>query len=111
MKSIFAAIVAVAAAVASAQNIVTSQPGQNQKYKAGTTAQIVWTPVAGTISTIDLRSGSANALDFVANIATNVSAQAGSYAWNIPASTAPGTTCKYSLRTNCEKESMWNINT
>ncbi|CAO3624952.1 unnamed protein product [Mucor hiemalis] len=90
MKSIFAAIVAVAAAV-SAQTIVTSQPGQNQKYKAGSTAQIVWTPVAGTISTIDLRAGSATALDFVATIATNVSAQAGSYSWNIPATTAPGT--------------------
>ena len=96
MKFIFAAIAAIAATVVSAQkNIVTSQPGQNQVYTAGTTAQIVWTPVAGTISTIDLRSGNSNALAFVSNIATNVNAQDGKYSWNIPANTAPGTTCKF----------------
>lgn len=95
MKSVFAAIAAIAATVVSAQTIVTSQPGERQVFTAGTTAQIVWNPVAGTISTIDLRAGEATALQFVANIAKDVPAQAGSYSWNIPADTAPGDQCKY----------------
>lgn len=95
MKSVFAAIAAIAATVVSCQTIVTSQPQEGQSFTAGTTAQIVWNPVAGTISTIDLRAGDANALTFVANIAKDVSAQAGSYSWNIPADTAAGTQCKY----------------
>jgi propanediol dehydratase small subunit len=95
MKSVFAAIAAIAATVVSAQTIVTSQPGENQVFTAGTTAEIVWTGVAGTISTIDLRAGEATALAFVANIAKDVPAQTGRYSWNIPADIAAGTQCKY----------------
>ncbi|KAI8987652.1 hypothetical protein BDF20DRAFT_851434 [Mycotypha africana] len=90
MKSVIAAIAAIAASVVSAQQIVTSQPTTNQVLVAGTTAQIVWNPVEGTIATIDLRKGDASALTFVQNVATNVPASTGSYAWNIPTSIAAG---------------------
>ncbi|EPB82249.1 hypothetical protein HMPREF1544_11013 [Mucor circinelloides 1006PhL] len=91
MKSVIAAIAAIAATVVSAQNIVSSQPSTNQVLTAGTTANIVWAPVDGTISTIDLRQGSASALTFVQNIATNVPASTGNYAWNVPATLPAGT--------------------
>ncbi|KAI7902310.1 uncharacterized protein BX663DRAFT_510698 [Cokeromyces recurvatus] len=91
MKSVIAAIAAIAASVVSAQQIITSQPTTNQVLTAGTTAQVVWQPVEGTISTIDLRQGDANALTFVQNVATNVPANTGSYAWNIPATLPAGT--------------------
>lgn len=95
MKSIFAAIVAVVAAVASAQNIVTSRPASGQVLVAGATAQIVWAPVDGVISTIDLRQGSAAALSFLNTVATAVPATTGSYTWTVPATLAAGTDCKY----------------
>ncbi|KAL7317275.1 hypothetical protein PS15m_003655 [Mucor circinelloides] len=91
MKSVIAAIAAIAATVVSAQNIVSSQPSTNQVLTAGTTANIVWAPVDGTISTIDLRQGSASALTLVQNIATNVPASTGTYAWNVPATLPAGT--------------------
>ncbi|KAG1112862.1 hypothetical protein G6F42_014620 [Rhizopus arrhizus] len=91
MKSVIAAIAAIAATVVSAQNIVSRQPSTNQVLTAGTTANIVWAPVDGTISTIDLRQGSASALTFVQNIATNVPASTGNYAWNVPATLPAGT--------------------
>jgi hypothetical protein len=94
MKSIFAALAAIAVSVVSAQSIISSQPSLNQVVTAGTTAQIVWAPVAGTISTIDLRSGSASALTLLQNVATNVPATAGSYAWSVPATLAAGNDCK-----------------
>lgn len=94
MKSIFAALAAIAATVVSAQNIVSSQPSLNQVLTAGTSAQIVWAPIDGTISTIDLRSGAASALTLLQNVATNVPATAGSYTWNVPATLAAGTDCK-----------------
>lgn len=94
MKSVIAAIAAIAASVVSAQTIVTSQPSQAQVLTAGTTAQVVWNPVTGTIASIDLRKGDASALTFVSNVATNVDASLGSYAWNIDASLAAGTDCK-----------------
>ncbi|KAI8072191.1 uncharacterized protein B0P05DRAFT_549250 [Gilbertella persicaria] len=97
MKSVIAAIAAIAASVVSAQNIVSSQPTTNQVVTAGSTTQIVWAPVSGTISTIDLRKGQASALTTVANIATNVDASKGSYAWNVDASIPAGTDCKYRL--------------
>ncbi|KAK4510618.1 GTP cyclohydrolase I [Mucor velutinosus] len=91
MKSVIAAIAAIAATVVSAQNIVSSQPSTNQVLTAGTTANIVWAPVDGTISTIDLRQGAASALTLLQNIATNVPASTGSYSWNIPATIPAGT--------------------
>lgn len=94
MKSVIAAIAAIAATVVSAQNIVSSQPSTNQVLTAGTTANIVWAPVDGTISTIDLRQGSASALTLLQNVATNVPATTGSYSWNVPATLPAGTDCK-----------------
>ncbi|KAG2213246.1 hypothetical protein INT46_002467 [Mucor plumbeus] len=91
MKSVIAAIAAIAATVVSAQNIVSSQPSTDQVLTAGTTANIVWAPVDGTISTIDLRQGSASALTLVQNIATAVPATSGSYSWSVPASLPAGT--------------------
>ncbi|KAL9542342.1 hypothetical protein MBANPS3_008654 [Mucor bainieri] len=91
MKSVIAAIAAIAATVVSAQNIVSSQPSTNQVLTAGTTANIVWAPVDGTISTIDLRQGAATALTLLQNVATNVPASAGSYSWNVPATLPAGT--------------------
>lgn len=95
MKSVIAAIAAIAATVVSAQNIVSSQPSTDQVLTAGTTANIVWAPVDGTISTIDLRQGSASALTLVQNIATAVPATSGSYSWSVPASLPAGTDCKF----------------
>ncbi|GAN10314.1 hypothetical protein MAM1_0342c09852 [Mucor ambiguus] len=91
MKSVIAAIAAIAATVVSAQNIVSSQPSTNQVVTAGTTANIVWAPVDGTISTIDLRQGAASALTLVQNVATNVPASTGTYSWNVPATLPAGT--------------------
>ncbi|KAI8367811.1 hypothetical protein EDC96DRAFT_506129 [Choanephora cucurbitarum] len=90
MKSIIAAVAALAASVVSAQTITSSQPTLNQVVTAGTTTQIVWAPVAGTISSIDLRKGDAAALILVANVASNVDASKGSYAWNVDASLPAG---------------------
>lgn len=95
MKSVIAAIAAIAATVVSAQSIVTSQPASNQALTAGSTANVVWTPVDGVISQIDLRQGDQAALAFVSTVATNVPASAGTYSWNIDASLPAGTDCKY----------------
>jgi hypothetical protein len=103
MKSIFAALAAIAVSVVSAQTIVSSQPTTDQVLVAGTTAQIVWAPVAGTISTIDLRSGSASALVLVQNVATNVDASTGSYAWAVPATLTAATDCKYFVFSSIQK--------
>lgn len=94
MKSIFAAIFAVAAAVASAQKIVSSRPSSNQVLIAGASTQIVWAPVDGVISTIDLRKGDQAALQFLDTVASAVPATAGTYTWNVPANLAAGTDCK-----------------
>ncbi|KAI9486762.1 MAG: Ser-Thr-rich glycosyl-phosphatidyl-inositol-anchored membrane family-domain-containing protein [Benjaminiella poitrasii] len=92
MKSVIAAIAAIAATVVSAQSgVVTIQPSTNQVLKAGTTSQIVWNPIDSTIASIDLRKGNSDALTFVQTIATNVPGNTGSYSWNIPATLAAGT--------------------
>ncbi|KAI8371813.1 Ser-Thr-rich glycosyl-phosphatidyl-inositol-anchored membrane family-domain-containing protein [Blakeslea trispora] len=90
MKSIIAAVAALAASVVSAQSITSSQPTLNQVIVAGSTTQIVWSPVSGTISSIDLRKGDASALTTVAQIASNVDASKGSYAWNVDPSIPAG---------------------
>jgi multidrug resistance efflux pump len=95
MKSVIAAIAAIAASVVSAQNIVSSQPSTNQVVTAGTTASIVWAPVDGVISQIDLRQGNQAALTFISTVATNVPATAGTYSWNVDAKLPSGTDCKY----------------
>lgn len=97
MKSIIAAIAAVALAVVSAQKITSSRPSMNQVLVAGATTQIVWTPVEGTISTIDLRQGDKVALNFLQTVATNVPANTGTYSWTVPASLPAGTDCKFTL--------------
>lgn len=94
MKSIVAALAAIACSVVSAQNIISSRPSLNQVLVAGTSAQIVWAPVDGTIANIDLRQGDKNALTFLQTIATNVPANTGSYSWNVPADLPAGSDCK-----------------
>ncbi|KAG2231794.1 hypothetical protein INT48_005449 [Thamnidium elegans] len=97
MKSIIAALAAIACTVVSAQKITSSRPALNQVLVAGSTAQIVWAPVEGVISTIDLRQGDKNALSFLQTIATNVPANTGTYNWDVPATLPAGTDYAFSF--------------
>ncbi|KAL1928079.1 hypothetical protein VTP01DRAFT_2995 [Rhizomucor pusillus] len=95
MKSIVAAIAALAVASVSAQNstniLSVTAPLTGTVYTAGQDAIITWiNPTVQTISQIVLAQGSATALQPVSVIATNVDASKGSYTWKIPADTAPG---------------------
>ncbi|KAI9257737.1 hypothetical protein EDC94DRAFT_614002 [Helicostylum pulchrum] len=90
MKSIIAAIAAVALTVVSAVKITSSRPSMNQVLVAGANTQIVWKPVEGVITTIDLRQGDENALTFLQTIATNVPANTGTYSWDVPATLPAG---------------------
>ncbi|EPB91286.1 hypothetical protein HMPREF1544_01802 [Mucor circinelloides 1006PhL] len=92
MKSIFAAIAALAATVVSAQNIVSiTSPLTGTVYTAGQPAIITWidqqVPV---IPKIVLAKGLPTALQPVSTIAQDVDANAGSYVWNVPADIAAG---------------------
>jgi hypothetical protein len=98
MKSIFAAIAAVAITAVSAQGATASisAPLTGTVYAAGSDATIAWyAPVVSTISQINLLKGPASALVPVASVATNVDAAAGQYVWTIPAGTAAGNDCKF----------------
>lgn len=100
MKFIVAAIAAFAVSMVSAQSAVATphSPTLNQVLTAGQTTTIAWTPVTGvdTISSIDLLSGSATALQPVAggHVASNVQASLGTYSWTVPADLPTGTDCK-----------------
>lgn len=101
MKSIVAAIAALAVTMVSAQstNIVTPHaPTLNQVLTAGETTTITWTPIAGfdTISTIDLLQGAASALTPVTggHVASNVASSLGSYSWTVPSTLPAGSDCK-----------------
>ncbi|KAI9243524.1 hypothetical protein BY458DRAFT_530585 [Sporodiniella umbellata] len=99
MKSVFAAILALAAATVSAQgntNIVSiTSPLTGTVYTAGKTAIISWVPVSGNSATvipkITLAKGASTSLQPLGDIATNVQISAGTYSWNIPADTQAGT--------------------
>ncbi|KAG1147249.1 hypothetical protein G6F37_006336 [Rhizopus arrhizus] len=97
MKSIVAAIAALAITMVSAQstNIVTPHaPTLNQVLTAGETTTITWTPIAGfdTISTIDLLQGASSALTPVTggHVASNVASSLGSYSWTVPSTLPAG---------------------
>ncbi|KAI9489754.1 Ser-Thr-rich glycosyl-phosphatidyl-inositol-anchored membrane family-domain-containing protein [Zychaea mexicana] len=101
MKSIVAAIAALAVASVSAQqaNIVSiTSPLEGTTYTAGQEATISWiNPTVDTISKIVLAKGSATALQPVADVASNVDAKAGSYKWTVPADIAPGNDYAFEL--------------
>ncbi|KAG1464557.1 hypothetical protein G6F56_005062 [Rhizopus delemar] len=103
MKSVFAAILAVAAAAVSAQSNTVSitSPLTGTVYTAGKAATITWiNPSVTTISQIVLAQGSSTALQQVSVIASNVDASALSYTWTIPADTAAGTDYALELGTS-----------
>ncbi|KAG1606677.1 hypothetical protein G6F46_012842 [Rhizopus delemar] len=103
MKSIFAAIVAVAITTVSAQtNIVSiTSPLTGTVYTAGQDAIISWIdPQVTTISKIVLAQGAATSLQPVSTIATNVDASSLSYTWSIPSDTAAGTDYALELGTS-----------
>lgn len=94
MKSVFAAILAVAAAAVSAQSnpVSITSPLTGTVYTAGQIAVISWVqPQVDVIPKIVLAKGSPNALQPVATVAENVDATKGSYEWSIPANTTAGT--------------------
>ncbi|KAI7902859.1 uncharacterized protein BX663DRAFT_434613, partial [Cokeromyces recurvatus] len=87
MKSIFAAIVALGVSVVSAQyNIVSiTSPLKGAVYVAGKPATISWiNPQVSVIPKIVLAKGLPSDLQYVATIAQDVDANAGSYVWNVP---------------------------
>ncbi|KAI9490762.1 Ser-Thr-rich glycosyl-phosphatidyl-inositol-anchored membrane family-domain-containing protein [Zychaea mexicana] len=94
MKSIVAAIAALAvAAVSAQQNIISvTAPLEGTTYQAGSDAIISWiNPTVETISQIVLSNGPSTALQPVMTIAENVDAAGGSYTWSVPADLAAGT--------------------
>ncbi|KAI8874691.1 hypothetical protein K501DRAFT_204214 [Backusella circina FSU 941] len=103
MKSIFAAIAALAITAVSAQGATASisSPLTGTVYTAGSDATIAWyNPVVATISQINLLKGPASALVPVASVATNVDASLGQYVWTIPAGTAAGNDYAFGLGSN-----------
>ncbi|CDH48758.1 hypothetical protein RO3G_02456 [Lichtheimia corymbifera JMRC:FSU:9682] len=95
MKSIVAAIAALAVSTISAQStgiLSVTSPIEGTTYTAGKDALITWTnPTVDTISQIVLAHGDPNNLQRLDVIASNVDAGAGSYTWSIPANTTAGT--------------------
>ncbi|CEP09693.1 hypothetical protein [Parasitella parasitica] len=93
MKSIVAAITAIAVTIVSAQSNIVSvtSPLAGTVYTAGQPAVITWidqqVPV---IPKIVLAKGLPTALQPVSTIAQDVDANAGSYTWNVPADIAAG---------------------
>lgn len=99
MKSIVAAIAALAVAAVSAQTtppVSITSPLTGTVYTAGGQALITWiNPTVTTLAQIQLAKGPSNALQPVGLVASNVATASGTYTWTIPANTAPGTDCKY----------------
>jgi hypothetical protein len=98
MKSIVAAIAALAIAAVSAQTtppVSITSPLTGTVYTAGGQALITWiNPTAATLAQIQLAKGPSNALQPVGVVATNVATAGGQYSWTIPADTPAGTDCK-----------------
>ncbi|KAI9268186.1 hypothetical protein BDA99DRAFT_505093 [Phascolomyces articulosus] len=93
MKSIVAAIAALAVASVSAQQAIVSitAPLEGAKYTAGQDAIITWiNPTVDTIPKIMLAKGEATLLQPVTEVASNVDAKKQTLTWKIPADTAPG---------------------
>ncbi|KAI8138508.1 hypothetical protein BJV82DRAFT_631075 [Fennellomyces sp. T-0311] len=100
MKSIVAAIAALAVVAVSAQEVIVSitSPLEGTVYTAGKEATISWiNPTVDTISKIVLAKGEATLLQPVADVATDVDAKLGSYKWTIPADTPPGNDYAFEL--------------
>ncbi|KAI7856361.1 hypothetical protein BDC45DRAFT_533790 [Circinella umbellata] len=102
MKSIVAAIAALAIAAVSAQDtkpiVSITAPLSGTKLKAGSDAIITWiNPTVDSISKIMLAKGEATALQPLVEVASNVDAKAGTYTWKIPADIAPGADYAFEL--------------
>ncbi|ORX50116.1 hypothetical protein DM01DRAFT_1409129 [Hesseltinella vesiculosa] len=93
IKSIVAIAALAASAVVNADGILSvTAPLTGASYQAGSTAIVSWVnPSVTTITQIVLAQGQSTALQPVKAIATNVTASSGSYTWNIPSDTPPGT--------------------
>ncbi|GAB5589946.1 hypothetical protein Unana1_04846 [Umbelopsis nana] len=104
MKSIIAAIAALAVAAVSAQTtppVSITSPLTGTVYTAGGQALITWTsPSTQTLPQIQLAKGPANALQPVGQVASNVQTSDGKYTWTIPANTPPGTDYAFELGTS-----------
>ncbi|CAO3679242.1 unnamed protein product [Umbelopsis vinacea] len=101
MKSIVAAIAALAIAAVSAQTtppVSITSPLTGTVYTAGGQALITWiNPTAATLAQIQLAKGPSNALQPVGVVATNVATAGGQYSWTIPADTPAGTDYAFEL--------------
>ncbi|KAI8393917.1 uncharacterized protein BYT42DRAFT_23528 [Radiomyces spectabilis] len=100
MKSIVAAIAALALAVVSAQEMIVhiTAPLAGQVYTAGQKAHIAWIdPKVDTIPVIKLARGDPKALTQLQDIGTNVPTAAGGYDWTIPADIEPGNDYAFEL--------------
>ncbi|KAJ2960238.1 hypothetical protein NQZ79_g4354 [Umbelopsis isabellina] len=101
MKSIIAAIAALAVAVVSAQTttpVSITSPLQGSSYKAGGQATITWiNPTTATLAQVQLVQGPATALQPVAQVATNVNTADGKLTWTVPANTPAGSDYAFEL--------------
>ncbi|CAO3667633.1 unnamed protein product [Umbelopsis vinacea] len=101
MKSIVAAIAALAVAAVSAQTtppVSITSPLTGTVYTAGGQALITWTnPTTQTLPQIQLAKGPANALQPVGQVASNVQTSDGKYTWTIPADTPAGSDYAFEL--------------
>ncbi|KAI8874594.1 hypothetical protein K501DRAFT_234830 [Backusella circina FSU 941] len=99
MKSIFAALAALAISAVSAQGSTAyiTSPLSGTVYTAGGQAIIAWnTPTVSTF-TINLLQGASSALVQVETVATNVDATLGTYTWDIPSTLATGSDYAFGL--------------
>jgi hypothetical protein len=99
MKSIFAALAALAISAVSAQGSTAyiTSPLTGTVYTAGGQAIIAWNTATVSTFTINLLQGASSALVQVETVASAVDATLGTYTWDIPSSLAAGTDCKYYL--------------
>lgn len=100
MKSIIAAIAALAVAAVSAQTTPVSitSPLSGSSFKAGGQAMITWiNPTTQTLAQVQLVQGPASALQPVAQVATNVNTADGKLTWTVPANTPAGSDYAFEL--------------
>ncbi|KAI8328716.1 Ser-Thr-rich glycosyl-phosphatidyl-inositol-anchored membrane family-domain-containing protein [Chlamydoabsidia padenii] len=96
-----AALITMVSAQQSKPIISVTAPLQGASYKAGEKATISWiNPTVDSISQIVLAKGSSTALQPVTTIAQNVKASSGSYSWDIPADTPPGSDYAFEFGTS-----------
>jgi hypothetical protein len=101
MKSIVAAIAALAVAAVSAQTttpVSITSPLTGSSFKAGGQATITWiSPNTPTLSIVQLVKGPASALQPVGQVATNVNTADLKLTWTVPADTPAGTDYAFEL--------------